>query len=246
MPSEHQSKQSREQCGAAGLPGNVEPRPCATLLDKPAVAPSATDWNRYYDRPARAATVTRRITAAALLQQMRQWATPQPIVAELGGANSCFFDAIQAALRPQQYHVVDNNQLGLDQLRRRTGERDDVFLHNGDVLNLALPCQMDLVFSVGLIEHFDLAGTQRAVRAHFDFLKPGGIAVISFPTPTLLYRIARRTAELSGKWIFHDERPLRLREVAAAAEPCGQMLFQRIIWPIVFTQQLCVWRKLGD
>ena len=85
---------------------------------------------------------------------------------------------------------------------------------------------------------------RRAVAAHFDFLKPGGIAVITFPTPTPLYRCARRVAEWSGAWVFHDERPLRLEEVAATAEPHGWMVLNRILWPIIFTQYLTVWRKL--
>jgi cyclopropane fatty-acyl-phospholipid synthase-like methyltransferase len=113
------------------------------------------------------------------------------------------------------------------------------------VLKIDLPLAADLVFSVGLIEHFDEEGTRRAVDAHFALLKPGGIAVISFPTPTPLYRLARAAAELAGAWIFHDERPLRLAEVAAAAGPHAEMLSHRILWPIVFTQCLGVWRKHG-
>ena len=125
-----------------------------------------------------------------------------------------------------------------------SAHRDDVVLHCQDVLNLALPGPLDLVFSVGLIEHFDPPGMRRAVAAHFDFLKPGGIAVITFPTPTPLYRCARRVAEWSGARVFHDERPLRLEEVAATAEPHGWMVLNRILWPIIFTQYLTVWRKL--
>jgi SAM-dependent methyltransferase len=206
--------------------------------------PAATDWDRYYERPARLAGLSRRVTAAALLRQLRRWAPPRPVLAELGGANSCFFDRIQAELRPRQYHVVDSNQVGLDRLRQRSGARADVFLHHDDVLQLTLPTPMDLVFSVGLIEHFDPVGTQRAVRAHFDLLKPGGIAVITFPTPTWLYRAARCAVERSGAWRFPDERPLRLAEVLAVAAPYGQPLFQTLLWPIVFTQYLVVWRKV--
>ena len=136
-----------------------------------------------------------------------------------------------------------------------SGREVDVRLHLQNVLNLGssgagdgalnldLPPAADLVFSVGLIEHFDREGTRRAVDAHFDLLKPGGIAVISFPTPTPLYRLARMAAELAGAWIFHDERPLRLVEVAAAAAPHVRLLSHRILWPIVFTQCLAVWRK---
>ena len=240
-----------------------------------------TDWDRYYCRPSRAAGVTRRITAAALLRQMRSVAPPRPVVVELGGGDSCFFDRVDAELRPREYHVVDNNELGLERLRRRLGPRSDVQFHLQDVLKLGspgttedvlklgspgttedvlklgspgtgdgvlkldLPLAAEVVFSVGLIEHFDREGTRRAVDAHFALLKPGGIAVISFPTPTPLYRLARMAAELAGAWIFHDERPLRLDEVAAAAAPHARLLSHRILWPIVFTQCLAVWRKHG-
>ena len=112
-------------------------------------------------------------------------------------------------------------------------------------LKIDLPLAADLVFSVGLIEHFDREGTRQAVAAHFDLLKPGGIAVIGFPTPTPLYRLAWMAAELAGAWILHDERPLRLDEVAAAAGPHARLLSHRILWPIVFTQCLAVWRKHG-
>ena len=174
---------------------------------------------------------------------MRLAAPPQPVVVELGGGDSCFFDRIEAELRPSEYHVVNNNELGLERFRRRTARRRNVYCHLHDVLKLDLPPAADLVFSVGLIEHFDREGTRRAVDAHFDLLKPDGIAVISFPTPTPLYRLARAAAELAGAWIFHDERPLRLAEVAAAAQPHAEMLSHRILWPIVFTQCLAVWRK---
>ena len=205
-----------------------------------------TDWDRYYRRPSLAAGVTRRITAAALVRRMRAAVAPQPIVVELGGGDSCFFDRVDAELRPREYHVVDNNELGLERLRRRLGPRSDVQLHLQDVLKIDLPLAADLVFSVGLIEHFDREGTRQAVAAHFDLLKPGGIAVIGFPTPTPLYRLARMAAELAGAWIFHDERPLRLDEVAAAAAgPHARLLSHRILWPIVFTQCLAVWRKHG-
>ncbi len=113
-----------------------------------------------------------------------------------------------------------------------------------DILNDDLEDeQSDLVLSVGLIEHFDPKGTQKAVKTHFDLLKPGGLAVITFPTPTFLYRVARYCAEKLGLWIFHDERPLEFKEVVETVEKYGQLLEQKIIWPIVFTQGLIVCRK---
>jgi len=111
------------------------------------------------------------------------------------------------------------------------------------VLNLNLNMEADLVFSVGLIEHFSVRDTAKAVKAHFDILKSNGIAIISFPTPTFLYRMARFAAERLGLWIFHDERPLKQSEVSGTGGQYGQLLDQRIIWPIFLTQAMLVFRK---
>ena len=71
----------------------------------------------------------------------------------------------------------------------------------------------------------------------------GGYAIISFPTPTWLYRCARSTAERLGKWRFTDERPLALQEVKDAVRGLGEVVFEKTLWPLVFTQHLIVVRK---
>jgi SAM-dependent methyltransferase len=111
------------------------------------------------------------------------------------------------------------------------------------VLSLALETRADIVFSVGLIEHFDAPRTRQAVLAHFDVLRPGGVAIITFPTPTLLYRIARSLAEALGLWQFPDERPLQPPEVLAAARERGEVLFVKTLWPLILTQTLIVVRN---
>jgi len=134
--------------------------------------------------------------------------------------------------------VVDNNVYGLELLRKY----EDVQLHCESVLDLRLDFQMDTVFSVGLIEHFDEDGTRRAVRSHLELLKPGGIAVITFPTPTLAYRISRGISERAGKWIFLDERPLAFPEVEAACQGWGQVIHSELIWTPL-TQRIVVVRR---
>ena len=205
--------------------------------------PRATDWDAYYARPYRTASLTRAITGARLVAAIRRHVVPEPVVVELGGANSCFFDLIREQIRPREYHIVDTNRLGLERFRERQGDLKHVQLHHADVLSLNLPVQADLVFSVGLIEHFDLPGTREAVRAHFRLLKPRGIALITFPTPTWLYRLTRSLSEASRAWIFHDERPLAFDEVDRAAAGCGTVLEKRIVWPIFLTQYHVVWKN---
>jgi len=96
---------------------------------------------------------------------------------------------------------------------------------------------------VGLVEHFSVADTQRVIESHFAQPKPGGIAVISFPTPTLLYRAARFLTGELGMWNFPDERPLHRAEVASTLEKHGELFSEKLLWPLVFTQRIMVVRK---
>lgn len=205
-------------------------------------AGAATDWDRYYASTPLTARLARRYTAGVLVAALKRCGAKTLV--ELGGANSCFAERILTEVRPHAYHVVDINQYGMELLRRRLAGRPGVVLHRQDVLALSLDLEADAVFSVGLIEHFPPEAMRRAVLAHLEPLRPGGHALLSFPTPTRLYRAARRLSELSGLWRFPDERPLARQEVLAAVGERGQLVSERILWPLVFTQRMMVIRKL--
>jgi hypothetical protein len=97
-----------------------------------------------------------------------------------------------------------------------------------DILSFQdLQRRAERVFSVGLIEHFDPAGTRKATPPHFDLLRERGCAIIFFPTPTWLYRFASAIAEVLGVWRFHDERPLARDEVTNALDGQGTIIFER-------------------
>jgi putative flippase GtrA len=204
-----------------------------------------TDWTRYYNSEPFAARLTRKYTAGVLVEAFNKVrdATAGGVVVELGGANSCFLDRIISELQPAAYHVVDNNDHGLNLLSARSDKPPQVRLHYGDVLNMNLDLSADAVFSVGLIEHFDARGTRTALLNHLELLRPGGCALISFPTPTLLYRAARALTEFVGLWNFPDERPIRREEVLESVAPFADLVFEKTLWPIVYTQHLMLVRK---
>ncbi|MFZ5584872.1 MAG: methyltransferase type 12 [Thermodesulfobacteriota bacterium] len=204
----------------------------------------ATDWSRYYQRPCPTAALTRRFTAGRLLQAILRHAPRRAgglVLAELGGGASCCHDLLLRRLRPARYHVVDNNPHGLDLLP----SHELIKRHEHDLRDGPPPLTADVVFSLGLIEHFDPAGTARMIQAHFDLAAPDGLVVMTFPTPTPLYRLARRVAEGLGLWIFPDERPLTLAEVARAAGRRGELAWAEVLWPVVFTQALLALRARG-
>lgn len=204
-----------------------------------------TNWEDYYKRPYKASGITRSITTKRLIRYINEYVpkNDQLEIVELGGANSCFFDNIVSQVAYGNYCVIDNNDLGLEKFKERVAGNSKVSVCNQDILNLNTEMKADFVFSVGLIEHFDAKQTKLAIEAHFRLLKPGGIALISFPTPTFLYKISRAVSELLGMWIFHDERPLKKEEVFPVVDSNAYLQQWQIIWPIFFTQLMLVAKK---
>ena len=201
-----------------------------------------TDWDRYYQSTSFFSRFTRPAICSALVRALQRYSAPHPSIAELGGAGSCALETVRRVIQPSVYHVIDANELGLELLAGKAGD-GNLRLHRQDILNLDLDLQLDTVFSLGLIEHFDIEGTRQAVRSHLKLLKPGGIAVVTFPTPTVRYRMTRGAIQLVGKWVFHDERPLRVPEVNAAVGELGRVLDHWLIWNIPLTQRLIVIQK---
>jgi hypothetical protein len=203
-----------------------------------------TDWDHYYERPYKTAAVTRRITAFYIIRLLlRSLKTKRPGIIELGGANSCFIDALYAKLDPAYYTVIDNNELGLSLLKQRLREKSNLILTNDNALNPCQKASADLVFSVGLIEHFDVAGTRTAIATHFRLARPGGLVLIGFPTPTWLYRATRGLFEFLELWQFPDERALSFREVLETMSQHGIVQAETLIWPIFLTQGLLLCKK---
>jgi hypothetical protein len=207
---------------------------------------AATNWDEYYSRQYRTASITRKFTERALIDAMVRHSGSTPTVIELGGANSCFWEGINAAVRPQSYTAVDNNALGLGKLAARAEHAAGLRAVRADIFALPPLPPADIVFSVGLVEHFTPERTLAAIDAHFHLAKGGGLVIVTFPTPTWLYRATRLASEQLGMWLFHDERPFWYSEVARTFEANGAVIQHRILWPIVLTQTLVIARKRGS
>jgi hypothetical protein len=207
-----------------------------------------TDWDRYYDDVPWTARVTRAITANLLIEILkRQNFGRRSIIVEAGGANSCFFEPFCRAFDPMKYIVIDSNTKGLEKFRWSNRGNTVAESLQGDVLNGAdnLRGRADLVFSAGLIEHFDPDGTKRAVETHFDIARPGALVLLTFPTPVMVYQVIRSCLEVVGRWNFPDERPLLYDEVRNAVSPFGKIVAERINRAIGLAQGIIVARKFG-
>jgi Methyltransferase domain len=204
-----------------------------------------TDWDHYYNQPYKTASLTRPIIIKRIINYIKKYrSSDKPFtITEFGGGNSCIYESIQQAFNPAKYYIVDNNQTGLDAFSKRFGKQENTLLLNRDILALEKSWQSDIVFSIGLIEHFSPEDTRKAVIAHLEVLKEGGLLILGFPTPTFLYRITRKLSELLGMWIFHDERPLKAKEVQETIKPYGDVLSNEIIWSVILTQAYLILKK---
>jgi putative flippase GtrA len=203
-----------------------------------------TNWDGYYNSPKVTSPISRKFTEQKLLNIISQYHTaPIQSICELGGGNSSFFAKIRANYPEATYIIIDNNQRGLDLFQEQHTNDPSIKLINDDVID---PCveidPVDLVFSVGLIEHFSKENTAKAIQEHFTKAKEGALVIITFPTPTWLYSGARFIAELVGAWEFPDERPLSKEEVAEVVRKYGEIQEFTINWPIIFTQGIIVAR----
>ncbi|WP_102958299.1 class I SAM-dependent methyltransferase [Mangrovicella endophytica] len=202
-----------------------------------------TDWNTYYAQRKSSGSPTRKITQRLLLGVVNRF-KPQALgeIMEFGGGDSCFYPAFRRTYPSVRYTIVDKSHEGVAKFQQKYGT-DNVDALEADLLaEPSLPAS-DLVYSIGLIEHFDPDQTARIIRAHFAAAKPGALVVITYPTPTTLYRTIRGAAEMLGIWRFPDERPLFFDEVNGECAKHGILLFRKLNWAIGLTQELVAYRK---
>ena len=205
----------------------------------------ATDWTRYYESPFITAHVTRRITGRILVNMLTAAGFPEGgSMIELGGGNSAFCSTLMRRLHVSRYLAVDSNPRGTELFRAKhpgpeaNAIRADILTPDATSIEPA-----DLVFSIGLVEHFPEEQAKIAIRRHFELAKPGGLVLISFPAPTFSYRIIRRAAESLGIWRFPDERPIRLEDAARLCAEHGDLLAKRLNRAILLTQGIVQARK---
>ena len=199
---------------------------------------TATDWTRYYERPFVIAHLTRRITGRILAKMLTKAGFPAGgSIIELGGGNSAFCDTLMRRLKVSHYTVVDSNPRGTVLFRaKHPGPETEALCADILTLDSASFEPADLVFSVGLVEHFSEERTRIAIRRHFELAKPGGLVLITFPVPTFTYRLIRRAAEALGIWRFPDERPIQLEDAIRLCAEHGEVIAKRLNRAILLTQ----------
>jgi glycosyltransferase involved in cell wall biosynthesis/trans-aconitate methyltransferase len=202
-----------------------------------------TNWEEYYRHPFPASRWSRGIMSAKLRDLISAHAPRrQPLsVLELGGGNSCFLDGLMEGFTMAPYVILDNSPEGMRLARERFAPAygDKVAYIAADVFDANPDRRFDVVFSVGLIEHFDDHAMQKLIGLHRRWAEPDGLVLIAVPTPTIFYRLFRTAAEVLGLWKFPDERPVvRARLTELMREEGLEIIFERTLWSQVLTQAI--------
>jgi len=80
----------------------------------------------------------------------------------------------------------------------------------------------DVALSIGVIEHFRGSARTDVLRAHYNALRPGGMAIVSVPHAWCLpYRAWKAYLELRGWWPYGLEIPYSKSELAGRAREAG-------------------------
>ncbi len=146
------------------------------------------------------------------------------------------------AKRGADVTLLDNSEAALGEAKWRFDRLGlNTHYQTGDILGtLDGSCgRFDVAISLGVVEHFKGADRAQAIRAHYDVLRPGGLAIISVPHAWCLpYRMWKGYLELRGWWPYGMELPYSRRELARRAVDAG---FAR-------TEAHCLgfWQSVGD
>jgi glycosyltransferase involved in cell wall biosynthesis len=210
-----------------------------------------TNWEEYYRHPFPASRWSRGIMSAMLHDLIAAHAPARrPLsVLELGGGNSCFLEGLMREFEMAPYVILDNSPEGmrLAQERFRPAYGDRIGYISDDVFAARPDRTFDLVFSVGLIEHFDDRSMQKLIGLHRRWASPDGLVLIAVPTPTIFYRIFRTGAEVLGLWKFPDEHPVPRSQLTALMRDEGlEILFERTLWSQVLTQAIVAARPAPE
>jgi len=200
-----------------------------------------TNWDLYYQElPPKVILKGRKIHENLLVKILEGKNIKSAL--EFGGANSKIAERFAKEFHLNELLVVDNNKYGIE-LTRKNIKVKSLKTQLGDILKTNISKKYDLVYSVGLIEHFSPTGTKKCIKKHVDSTKSGKYILLSFPTPTLKYKIVRFGLELFGLWRFSDERPLKIGEVTNELKKYGKVEKTTINYKLLSTQAVVLFQK---
>jgi SAM-dependent methyltransferase len=166
-------------------------------------------------------------------------------VLELGCGTGYVARRIAGRYGAERLVAVDSNPSMMDIARQTLqGVGCAVEFVEADCFQIGLLGQFDLVYSNGLVEHFDDARRARLLQIHADHVRGGGYCIVHAPAPSLSYRFFRGASERLGLWEHHDETPLPLQQLVQEVRQTGLDVLQvGYFWRAYLTEAGVIARK---
>lgn len=207
---------------------------------------AGTDWDSYYRKPkSKVSSVTQKITLKYLINVLQKCNMERPWrVMECGGGNSCFATDFCERFKIEYYDIIDKCKLGVQKAENKNVIRKAVCIDLLEELTDKNYLEKyDLVYSVGLVEHFSDEERERVIQNHFKLCNKGGYVLITAPTPTKKYLFIRKVMELLHVWQFWDETPLELSVIKNEVKQYGTIISLAINKKLPLTQLVVLIRK---
>lgn len=205
-----------------------------------------TDWTAYYSKPKSGfSTFTQKFTLYKILYYIEKYIHASADIMELGGGNSCFAESLMklCKISVKSYSIIDNCEVAVAKFRQMNIPGD---AYLADVTSKEsmerIEKRYDVVYSIGLIEHFRGKDIDQIIKAHFSLCKENGMVLISVPTPTLQYRFVRSLMEKMGVWGFPDEKPIKFDEIKDCFHE-ADIVDKTINYKLPLTQLMIVAKK---
>ncbi len=205
-----------------------------------------TDWDIYYSNPKSwFSNQTQKITIKLLGKIIRENISQPLRIVECGGGNSCFAKDFRKMLNVKEYDIIDNCETALAKtdMNQYVDNAYKIDLTDSSGVKDDTKEKYNLVYSVGLVEHFSDNDRAIVIKQHFDLCEKNGFVLITAPTPTLKYRFIRRMMEIFGLWQFWDEKPIEKRILENELKEYGTIVFSDINKKLPLSQVVVLVKK---
>lgn len=162
-------------------------------------------------------------------------------IIEYGGGNSKVAEELSKIYKISKFSIVDSNSYGIKLLDGRNIANLDKNCIS--IFDFETSDKYDLSYSIGLIEHFKNKELVDCVNSHFNYLNSKGLVLITFPVPTIKYRIIRFILEFFDLWNYPDEIPPKVKDIEKIVAQKGQIIHSSINKKLILPQATILVRR---
>lgn len=201
-----------------------------------------TDWKKYYSKkPIKIIIKKRNNNICFILNVLKSNSFFGGNVLEYGGGNSMVAEAISNSFDVRKFTIVDSNKYGIELLKNRNIDNlnarcESIFEYKDEKI-------YDLIYSIGLIEHFQENNLIKCIKEHFRYVKDGGYVLITFPVKCFRYMFIRAVMEVFNLWRYTDEVPLNNKKIGDILKDYGDVIVNEVNSKLILPQAFILVKK---